>query len=98
MKSYLNVYGPDNPGNSVVIVGNRAGLEALRASVHEALKSRRGTSDVVASDNIAYELKIYHGDPLKSKGNGAKFFWRLLCYPYKELVGPRGFISPWEWI
>jgi len=101
-KVYLNVYGQDSPGDSVIIVGNRAGLEALRSALQKAKSSKRGSpkrgsSKVFASDGSEYELKIYSGDPEKTIGSAARAFWRLLAYPYHEKLGRVEFISPWEW-
>ncbi len=97
-KIYLNVYGQDEDGDSVIIVGNRAGLQALAEALKQAKSSRgRGASKVIASDGIQYDLKIYHGDPLSTRGGAGREFWKELCWPYHERLKMGDSISPWEW-
>lgn len=96
MRALLNIYGQDEPGDCVIIIGNRSGLKALR----KALKNKgakKSTAKVCASDGTEYELRIYAGDPEGTIGGAGRQFWKELAYPYHERLKAGTFISPWEW-
>lgn len=91
----LNVYGQDNPNESVIILGNRAGLMALQKAIKEARsQKRRGAVKATVSDGEEYELRVYRST-VSYRG---RQYWKQLLLPYHETFrlqeGPT--ISPYE--
>ncbi len=58
MKSVVHIYGQQNWHDAAVILGDREGLEKLRAAVDAALAGDIGHAEVFVNDGEGYPLLV----------------------------------------
>jgi hypothetical protein len=75
----LHVYSPRDHHDDAMLVGNKAGLIALRDAVDAAIKgdNGRGHADLFTADGEGFELRIAMED-----GDWQKSPWRDMALPY----------------
>jgi hypothetical protein len=95
MENILHIYSQVDWHDEAYIVGNPAGLKALRDAIDEALSDRVGTADAYVNDGEGFRtIIINHDKPYASED------WNKVLVPYcggKEILGavPQG-AHPYE--
>ena len=79
----LHIYGQEAWHDDVYLVGNRAGLSALKTAIEEALAIGKGQTpekgQVFVSDGEGYSVKVLCNDE-----DWQGEFWGTLAVPYTE--------------
>ncbi|WP_367659712.1 hypothetical protein [Cytobacillus gottheilii] len=91
----VNIYAQTDKSAESVIVGSRAGLEALRKALELALEYGESSCRVAPNDMDTYEIRVLlNNEPMDSP------FWSKMKLPYSELddccnetVSPKGFLD-----
>lgn len=91
----VNIYAQSDKSSESVIVGSRAGLEALKQALELALDNGESSCRVAPNDLDTYEIRvIVNNEPIDSP------FWSKMKLPYSELddccnetVSPKDFLD-----
>ncbi|WP_019155439.1 hypothetical protein [Robertmurraya massiliosenegalensis] len=91
----INIYAQTDKSAESVIVGSRAGLEALSKALELALENGESSCRVAPNDMDTYEIRVLlNNEPIDSP------FWSKMKLPYSELddccnetVSPKEFLD-----